>query len=76
MADGQWYWCLTHKKVEPYGACKAADRLGPYATADEAAGALDEVAKRNEQWDNDPRFDDDEDGDGNPRTREPKNFPF
>lgn len=76
MADGQWYWCLTHNTVEPYGACKAADRLGPYATRDEAAGALDAVARRNEEWDNDPRFDDDEDGDGDRRTHRDKDFPF
>ncbi len=73
MAEGQWYWCLKHRKVEPYGACKAEDRLGPYATPDEAAGALDQVKARNEAWDHDPRFNDDEDGDSESDER---SFPF
>lgn len=60
----EWYYCLTHKAVEPYGACKAGDRLGPYASADEAAAALDRAAERNEDWQTDPRFNDpDEDED-------------
>ncbi len=70
MADGQWYWCLTHRAVEPYAACKAADRLGPYATPEDAAAALDTVSKRNEAWDDDPRYDDDADGDGDPHTHD------
>lgn len=61
MSDGQWYWCLVHHAVEPYDACKSADRLGPYATRDEAANALERVKVRNEQWDNDPRFNDEDD---------------
>lgn len=51
MTDGQWYWCLKHHAVEPYERCKAEDRLGPYATRDEATAALDTVQRRNEQWD-------------------------
>lgn len=51
MTDGQWYWCLRHHAVEPYEGCKAEDRLGPYATFDEATAALDTVQRRNEQWD-------------------------
>ena len=61
MAEGQYYWCLEHHRVEPYEGCRAADRLGPYDTADEARHALETVQQRNEQWENDPRFNDDED---------------
>ena len=60
MAEEYWY-CLKHHAVEGRAGCKAADRLGPYATAAEAAQALDRVAERNETWDNDPRWNDDED---------------
>jgi len=62
MGDGQWYYCLLHKAVEPYDGCKALNRLGPYASRQEAQEALERVAERNERWDNDPRHaDDDED---------------
>jgi hypothetical protein len=59
MADGQWWWCISHKKAEPDGVpCKAVDRLGPYATREEAEHALDKVAERNEAWDNDDKWKD------------------
>jgi hypothetical protein len=46
--------------VEPDdGTCKAVDRLGPYATRDEAEHALEKVAERNDAWDNDPKWNDD-----------------
>ena len=58
MADEYWY-CLKHNAVEGADGCKSADRLGPYATQDEAARALEKVAERNETWDNDPDWNDD-----------------
>lgn len=62
MSDGEWYWCLTHNTVEPYEGCKSEDRLGPYATIEEAQNALATVQKRNEQWDReDAEFDGDAD---------------
>ena len=61
MSDGQWYWCLTHKTVEPYQGCREDVRLGPYATPVEASHALERVAERNEEWDTDPRWNDDDD---------------
>ncbi|WP_040163156.1 hypothetical protein [Nigerium massiliense] len=63
MAEGQWYYCLKHHAVEPFEACRSEDRLGPYPTREEAAHALEKVQERNEEWDNDPRFNDDEDDD-------------
>jgi len=37
--------------VEPDDGCPAKDRLGPYATREEAANALETVRRRNEEWD-------------------------
>ena len=28
MAEGEWFYCLKHKTVEPYDACKSESRLG------------------------------------------------
>lgn len=77
MAQGEWYYCLTHKVVEPYEACKAADRLGPYASADEAAAALETAAERNKDWAEDPRFNDPEDEDADAWDRDSQGWgPF
>jgi len=60
MTD-QFYYCLVHSTVEPADAgCRNEDRLGPYPTRAEAERALDKVAARNERWDNDPRWNDDD----------------
>lgn len=55
----RWYFCLKHHAVEPPRGCPGADRLGPYASREEAERALEIVAERNEAWDNDPRWNDD-----------------
>ncbi len=54
----QYWFCLKHHTVERADGCKAADRLGPYASETEAARALDKVAERNDDWDQDPRWND------------------
>ncbi|HEY8455326.1 MAG TPA: hypothetical protein VIL34_07010 [Actinopolymorphaceae bacterium] len=54
----RWYFCLRHYQVEPQQGCKGSDRLGPYPSRDDAENALAKVAERNEQWDNDPRWND------------------
>ncbi len=59
MADTYWF-CLEHHRVEGEDGCRSADRLGPYATRAEAERALDKVAERNETWDNDPDWNDDD----------------
>lgn len=62
--SGSWYYCLRHHAVEPYEGCRSETRLGPYATAADAARALERVTERNEEWETDPRFNDpDEDDD-------------
>lgn len=61
------YWfCLKHHTVEGAGGCRAADRLGPYETEAEAANALEKVAERNEQWDDDPEWNDEASAPGDP----------
>lgn len=51
--DEEFYFCLNHHTVEGRDGCKAADRLGPYATRAEAEQALARVEERNEAWDED-----------------------
>ena len=58
MAEEYWY-CLTHHRVEGRHGCKNADRLGPYPSEAEAARALEKVQERNEDWENDPDWNDD-----------------
>lgn len=60
------YWfCLRHKVVEPAReGCEDAARLGPYPTREAAAAALDTARQRNEDWDDDPRWNDDDWGQG------------
>ncbi|MBD3010812.1 MULTISPECIES: hypothetical protein [unclassified Streptomyces] len=57
---GEWYYCIRHQKVEEGPECRAADRLGPYASPAEAARAMETARERNEEWRNDPRWRDDE----------------
>ncbi|GAA1837024.1 SPOR domain-containing protein [Microlunatus capsulatus] len=60
MADGEWWYDLkTRSAVQDTKAGKIADRLGPYASREEAEQALDRVAERNEAFDEDPRWKDD-----------------
>jgi hypothetical protein len=59
MSDAKFWYCLTHHIVEGEAGCRNQDRLGPYDTPEEAARALEKVEQRNEQWDNDPEWNDD-----------------
>ena len=45
MSDGDYWFCLNHHRVEGKDGCKNADRLGPYATAEEASRALEQVSR-------------------------------
>ena len=55
-----WY-CVKHKRVEQ-GAdlCPPIDRLGPYDSAEEASRALEKAEERNEEWDSDPSWNDEQ----------------
>lgn len=61
MSKGDYWFCLTHHRVEGDEGCRNADRLGPYKTELEAAGALERVEQRNEEWEKDPAWNDDVD---------------
>jgi hypothetical protein len=58
MAE-QWFYCLDHRTVEPVDGCRAAVRIGPFPTREEAAKALEIVERRNREWDNDPEWSED-----------------
>ncbi|WP_415954431.1 hypothetical protein [Streptomyces sp. KLOTTS4A1] len=65
---GQWFYCLKHESVEEGPACRAADRLGPYASSEEAARAIETARKRTTQWESDPRWQDGEEKNGGTNT--------
>ena len=58
-ADTEYWFCLKHHTVEGEEGCRNADRLGPYGSRDEASRALEKVEQRNEEWDSDPKWNDD-----------------
>ena len=57
----QWWFCLRHQTVEQGAGCANSERMGPYATSQEAAASLSLAAERTEQWDHDPKWNDDDD---------------
>ncbi|AWB91878.1 hypothetical protein [Aeromicrobium chenweiae] len=61
MSDAKYYYCTKHGTVEGEDGCRAADRLGPYDTREEAARALEIAAERTKSWDDDPAWNDDDD---------------
>jgi hypothetical protein len=60
--DDQWWYDLKTKTVvsEAKNKSKATDRLGPYNSKEEAERALEKVDERNEEWEHDPRWSDDD----------------
>ena len=54
-----WY-CVKHHAVEDEdNMCPPIDRLGPFSTREEAEAALAKAQERNEEWENDPDWNDD-----------------
>jgi hypothetical protein len=54
MADKRfWFDLKTKSVVTDDNDLKATDRLGPYATREEAERALETVEERNKAWDED-----------------------
>jgi hypothetical protein len=47
----QYWWCLTHGRVEQDAGCPNKERLGPYATEQQAAGVIQRTAERTAQQD-------------------------
>ncbi|GAA3874125.1 hypothetical protein [Streptomyces sedi] len=69
--DDQWYYCLRHQTVEQGLQCPGKDRMGPYATREEAARALETARDRDEHWREDPRWNDAPDRRGRPEGDDP-----
>lgn len=46
----EYWWCLTHERVERGEVCKAEARLGPYATAEAARSWRERHDAREETW--------------------------
>lgn len=60
MADGQWWYNTATQQVESdQEVGKAVNRLGPYASREEAEHAMEKVAERNEAWESDEKWKDD-----------------
>lgn len=59
MSDGDWWWCLRHARVERGPGCPNKERLGPYATEQEASAAPQRVAARTAAEDARDEADDD-----------------
>ena len=59
MSD-KYYFCLNHHTVEGEDGCRAADRMGPYDTSEQASHALETAAERTEAWESDPDWNDTE----------------
>ncbi|MER5888723.1 hypothetical protein ABT160_33265 [Streptomyces sp. NPDC001941] len=57
--EGQWYYNVKTRSVEQGTQSSQADRMGPYATREEAERAIETAEKRNEDWNEDPRWNDD-----------------
>jgi hypothetical protein len=50
--NGKHFWyCIKHHAVEGDAGCPGKDRLGPFATAEEASHALELAQERNREWD-------------------------
>lgn len=48
MSDKGWYYDVKSGAVVQAGESPAKDRLGPYATREEASNALETIKKREE----------------------------
>jgi hypothetical protein len=55
----KYYFCLIHHTVEGEDGCRAADRMGPYESAEKAGRALEIAAERTAAWEHDPVWNDD-----------------
>ena len=56
----KYWYCVKHHAVEDPDGCAPIDRLGPFDTRAEAERALEKAAERNQEWDDDPAWNDTE----------------
>ena len=54
-----WWFCLKHMRAEKGTDCKGEDRMGPYATEQEAANALQTARERTAKRDAEDAAEDD-----------------
>ncbi len=54
-----YWWCLTHVRVEQGPGCPNNERLGPYATREQAESAIARTRARTEEQDEIDRAEDD-----------------
>lgn len=47
----EFWWCLTHARVEEGAGCANMERLGPYPTREQAETAIDRARARTEAED-------------------------
>ena len=51
-----WWFNLNTQRVEEGEGDPNSERLGPYATREEADGVLERMHRRNEEWDKGDRW--------------------
>lgn len=57
---GKYWYCVKHKAVESGSdLCPPIDRLGPFASYEEAGQALEKAEQRNEAWEADDAWGED-----------------
>ena len=49
--SGEYWFCMEHRRVETLEETDSANRIGPFATADAAAHALETIAEREKAYD-------------------------
>ncbi len=49
--DKSWWFCLKDNRVEQGPGCAGKDRMGPYATREDAENWQEIAKRRNEEWD-------------------------
>ena len=49
--SGEYWFCMAHHRVEKYEDTDSANRIGPFATEEQAARALQTIQERNERYD-------------------------
>lgn len=47
----EYWWCLTHARVEEGPGCPNMERLGPYSSREQAETAIDRAKARTEAED-------------------------
>ncbi|MGP3974977.1 hypothetical protein ACTWQF_13405 [Streptomyces sp. 8N114] len=53
---GEWFFNVETGTVEEGPQSPGKDRMGPYASREEAAQALETARERTSEWENDPRW--------------------